>query len=446
LPFVARTGRSAVLLPGKGGADDTARVQAAIDAVAARPADANGFRGVVELGSGTFTLRGSLHLMQSGVVLRGQGTEGPRRTLLRAVGVARPVVIVGPEDRRTLTGSIHKIADAYVPVGARTFQLDSVEGLQVDDEIVVQRPSSPKWLSFIGMDRIPRRPQGEGGPWRANSVLSFERRIVAIEGNRVTVDIPLANAFEREFAEGTVSKYLFPQRLTRVGIERLASEADFDPRSDLGDGMFVEMNAVMNAWIREVQTDRYESGLVSLEENSKAVTVVDAVYNAGPDSPSWARAFVLGGQQNLILRSRSLGAHHALGTLARSAGPNVVLDFTAVGRSPTVTPNRWTAGLLLDNVRVVDATGEPSGEIAMRLRAGARGAGWSAANCVVWNSEAGRFSIDSPPTAQNWVIGSAGEAFGTASFDTGRVPRPESLYRAQLAERLGESGLSALAR
>jgi len=447
LPFVARERGSAMLSPGKSG-DDTPAIQAAIDATAARPADANGFRGAVELSSGTFTLRGSLRLMQPGVVLRGQGSKGDRATVLRAVGVARPVIIAGPDDARTLVGAAHRITDVYVPVGARTVEVDSAEGLHVDDEVVVQRPFSPQWLALIGMDRVaPRRGDAGAVTWRVGSGLHFERRITAIDGNRITLDVPLTNALEREFTEATVTKFTFPQRTQRIGIERLASRADFDPESDLGDGMFIEMNGVANAWVREVQTDRYESGLISLEETSKWVTVADVTYTSAPDAPGWSRAFVLGGQQNLLVRARSVGARHALGTLSRSAGPNVVLELTAVARSPVLSPNRWTSGLLLDNVHLLDPAGDPSGEITMRMRNGGRGGGWAGANCVVWNSEAGRMNIDNPPTAQNWVIGSAAaEAVGSGSYDASQAPRPESLYRAQLAERLGDGALSALAR
>jgi hypothetical protein len=447
LPFVARERGSQLVTPGRTG-DDTPAIQAALDAIAARPADANGFHGVVELSSGTFTLRGSLRLMQSGVVLRGQGTQGDRATSLHAVGTARPVMIVGPDDGRTLTGPAHHVVDGYVPVGGRTLELDGTDGLHVDDEVVVQRPFSPQWLALIGMDRVtPRRPDAGTVSWRVGSGLHFERRITAIEGNRITLDVPLTNALEREFTDATVTRFTFSQRTLRIGIERMTSRADFDPDSDLGDGMFIEMNGVANAWVREVQTDSYESGLISLEETSKWVTVADVAYLAAPNAPAWSRAFVLGGQQNLLLRARSVGARHALGTLSRSAGPNVVLELTAVSRSPVLTPNRWTSGLLLDNVHLLDPTGEPSGEITMRMRNGGRGGGWAGANCVVWNSEAGRLSIDNPPTAQNWVIGTAaGEAVGSGTFDTSHVPRPDSLYRAQLAERLGEGALSALAR
>lgn len=444
LPFVPRGPSTRYVVPGTGG-DDTPAIQAAIDVVSAREADAAGFRGVVELGSGTFTLRGSLRLMQSGVVVRGQGGDGPRATVLRAVGVARTVVLVGPDEVRTVAGPARRIVDQYVPVGARTFELESTEGLRVGDEIVVQRPFSQRWLSLIGMDR-PGRAEARPVSWRVGPGLSFERRITALAGKRVTIDVPLVNALEREYSDATVSRYSFPQRIERVGLERLASRADFDPSSDLGDGMFLEVNAVANAWVREVKSENYESGLVSLEETSKWVTVEDVVYTAPQPSPPWSRAFVLGGQQNLIMRARSINARHALGTFGRTAGPNVVLDLTGVGRSPMLTPARWTAGLLLDNVRLVDPAGDPAGEVVMRVREGTKGSGWSAANSVVWNSEAARFSVDNPPTALNWVVGGAGETLGNGSFDNSHAPRPESLYRAQLAERLGDGALSALSR
>jgi hypothetical protein len=45
------------------------------------------------------------------------------------------------------------------------------------------------------------------------------------------------------------------------------------------------------------------------------------------------------------------------------------------------------------------------------------------------------------------VIGTAsGETVGNGTFDSSHSPRPDSLYRAQLAERLGEGALAALAR
>jgi hypothetical protein len=231
-------------------------------------------------------------------------------------------------------------------------------------------------------------------------------------------------------------------------VERLAGRADFDPHTDLGNGIFIQGNAIANGWIRQVRAEGFLSGTVNLEQPSKWVTVEDATYLAptNTDPDGWSRGFLLGGQQNLLYRSRSVGARHALNTWSRSAGPNVVLDFTVIGESSLVTPSRWTTGLLLDGVRITDSAGEPGGTILMYEKTSGKSPGWSAANSVVWGSAAARFLIDNPPTAQNWVIGASGEASGTGSFDASHANRPESLYRAQLAERLGDSAAAIVTK
>ena len=62
------------------GPDSQARIQAALDKVAAGKADANGFRGAVLLKKGTWYVSRGL-LVHSGVVLRGEG-DGPEGTVL----------------------------------------------------------------------------------------------------------------------------------------------------------------------------------------------------------------------------------------------------------------------------------------------------------------------------------------------------------------------------
>src|SRR5262245_16322224 len=56
------------------GADDTAAIQAAIDAGSSGSPDANGFRGAVLLSRGTFNCSGTLNITTGGVVLRGSGS------------------------------------------------------------------------------------------------------------------------------------------------------------------------------------------------------------------------------------------------------------------------------------------------------------------------------------------------------------------------------------
>jgi hypothetical protein len=433
VPFVPSARDRLPVTPGLGG-DDTAAIQTAIDVVSARPVDRDGFRGVVELSAGTFTLAGTVHIRTSGVVVRGQGDTGPNATVIRAVGAGRSVVVIGLPARPLAPGRSHRVSDGYVPVGARTFEVEDADDLQAGDEIVVQGSA----------DGPVTAPDVEG----MRSV-AFERRIKDIDGRRITLDVPVTTALDRELGEATVARYTPPDRIAGVGVELLAGRADFDPKSDLGDGILVKVDGAINAWIRQVRAEGYHGGVANLGPASKWVTVEDAnvigplVSHAG----GWSRAFMLGGQQNLILRGRAWGVRHALDTWTRSAGPNVVLDLAAIGKSSVVTPGRGTHGLLLDQVRLADDAGEPAGAIVIGNRDDGRGRGWSAVNAVLWNCSANRLAIDSPPTAQNWVIGGGdGDTSGGAFDDTAAPSRPKSLYRAQLAERLGESALAALAR
>ena len=81
--------------------DNTAHVQAAIDKVSALPLDANGFRGALLLRAGYYRMALPITIRASGVVLRGEGmgdtgtiligtgTGGPRRSAVRSSGTRR---------------------------------------------------------------------------------------------------------------------------------------------------------------------------------------------------------------------------------------------------------------------------------------------------------------------------------------------------------------------
>src|SRR6478735_8313752 len=66
-------------------------IQAAIDELSKQPLDKNGFRGTVLLKKGTYPLSGSIKIIASGIVLRGEAND----TKLVATGtVNRPLIDV----------------------------------------------------------------------------------------------------------------------------------------------------------------------------------------------------------------------------------------------------------------------------------------------------------------------------------------------------------------
>lgn len=123
-----------------------------------------------------------------------------------------------------VAGTLHNITDNYVPVGARSFHVDSVAGLQVGDSIIVHRPSTAAWIHAIGMD-------GPTDPWLPGQEdMDSDRVITAIDPvhNQITIDAPLTDALETQYGGGSVFKYSFPGRIDHVGVENLSGFSDFN--------------------------------------------------------------------------------------------------------------------------------------------------------------------------------------------------------------------------
>jgi hypothetical protein len=192
----------AVVAPPPKGVDAGPLIQSAIDEVSKLPLNANGFRGAVLLKAGVYPISGQIKITTSGVVLRGEATDvtgtGRTGTVLEATGTARRydqhhpfgdgVVQIegavpgganwnGGDDfaQFAVAGTTHNVTDNYVPVGATSFHVDSVAGLQVGDSIIVHRPSTAAWIHAIGMD-------GPTDPWKPGQEdLDSDRVITAID-------------------------------------------------------------------------------------------------------------------------------------------------------------------------------------------------------------------------------------------------------------------------
>ena len=124
---------TAVTITDDGISDDTARIQAAINQVAAMPLGADGIRGAVLLKSGSYDIAGQLTINASGVVLRGEGT-GDTGTIVHARGTdQRALISISGSGSRSLSGSTYNLIDKTVPAGTNSFRVNSTAGLNVGD-------------------------------------------------------------------------------------------------------------------------------------------------------------------------------------------------------------------------------------------------------------------------------------------------------------------------
>src|SRR5262249_39719667 len=147
----------------------------------------------------------------------------------------------GGDEFTALAGTMHNVTDDYVPVGAHSFHVDSVAGLQVGDSVIVHRPSTAAWIHAIGMD-------GTTDPWKPGQEdMNSDRVITAIDSvhNLITIDAPLTDALEKQFGGGTIFKYANPGRIDHVGVESLSGWSDFDSNVKDTEGNQTDEN---HAW------------------------------------------------------------------------------------------------------------------------------------------------------------------------------------------------------
>lgn len=450
LPTVAEKIR---LTPAASG-DDTARIQAALDQIAALPPAADGTRGALVLARGTYRIEGKLRLGASGVVLRGEG-QGPDGTVLHATGKnpRRLIEVHGtaaakPDPSRTRT-----ITDDYVPVGARSFQVASTAGLRVGDTVFVTRHGNAAWISFLGMDRLGSRQDGRAITQWSPFDLHFDRVITALDGNRVTVDAPLACAIEARWGGGQLTPYTDPGRIQFSGVENLRGVSAYDEKitadyrgkfryaADEAHALYlVSFDDAKNCWARDLTAVHFFHGVSSVEDGGKWITVRDSTSLDPVSKIDGGRRypFNVSGQLTLVLRCQSEKARHAFVVGARVPGPNAFVHGTSTEEYATSEPHhRWSVGGLYDNI---------ASNISFQDRfTMGSGHGWAGANYVAWNTR-GTLVCQQPPGAQNFAIGHVGEKGAGAhprpaghweSF--GQPVAPASLYFAQLHDRLGST-------
>jgi hypothetical protein len=419
--------------------DDGLQIQNAINQVAALVPDANGIRGAVLLNAGEYQILDAINITASGVVLRGVGDNASSGTRLYATGTTQRSLInvTGSSTRTPVAGTTNNLVAPYTPVGARSFLVDSTAGLAVGDSVIVERPSTTQWIHDIYMDLL-------AVPWTAGSKnLLFDRVITRIEGNAITIDAPLMNAFESRYGGGTVYKYT-SARIENVGVENIYAKSAYVNSTDEAHGwIFIKMSGVENAWVKNITAQYFGYSAVNVVANTKWVTVDDAQMLDPISQVTGGRRYSFSlddGGQVLFKNCYARNGRHDFVLGSSVPGPNVFVDSRADTATADSGPHhRWSVGGLFDNI--------VTKEINVRNRGNSgTGHGWAGANMVVWNSTAS-FRVENPPTAQNWLIGSIGtlapnpfsEAVGPTPpgiIDThGTKVTPRSLYYGQLAAR-----------
>ena len=424
------------------GGDDTAAIRNAITTVASHSL-VNGFRGAVQLGAGTFYVSGQLSINSSGVIVRGTGSTNGT-TIVMTNASSFTLFSIAGSGSASRSGSVN-ITDGFVSSGTNGFNVSSASGYSVGDTVMVGRLVTSNWVHYVGMDTLVR--SGVTQTWiSVGTTIYTDRKVSAISGNKVTLDVPLTDSFDTNYLgipAGTLWHYTYSGRITNTALEHLRIVA---PPVITGYSA-INMDVVMNSWLRDITI---QDGInnVSVGSHAKQVTVESvAVTHTVVQTASAAPAdFSCTGTQILFNKCESLGTGcWPLVTHATSCGPVVALNFYTTQDHGGITPHeRWFTGILGDNVTAPNARSSGSEEGVAYGNRGTDGSGhgWTTGWSVGWNVIAPYVLADAAPGSENWCIGGTG-AKGSSSdphgiYDQlGNIVTPHSLYLEQLRERLG---------
>jgi len=440
-----------------GSPDDTPAIQAALDQIAKLAPNPQGLRGAIELATGTFYLKGTLHLNVSGIVLRGSGSQGPPATVLEMTGDPHLAIeIKGDFNRRELLPAT-ALTDSYVPAGATLIHVANTADIHPGDTLEITKPVTPQWIHFMGMDHLVRN--GKPQKWVKNDIRVL-RQVASVQGNAVTLTVPLTDSFDAQFYPD-IQPRVVPEeitgRISETGIETLQIVAPnrriayrVDPEFD---GIVID-NA-LDSWLSGLAfVDTTDS--IRIDHNAERLTVVnvDVTQHSTVTRGAKPHDFSVQGSQILLDRCTGKGGRGSfIATQSHSEGPVVALHCRFSGDGWIEGHQRWSTGLLVDSSEV------QGGNIYLRNRGiWGTGHGWTIGWSVLWNDEANVFIVQNPPGAMNWAIGDKGDqedapmpgATNDASLPSGAIEsvnrhvQPNSLYLEQLRECKGPAALVAI--
>jgi hypothetical protein len=426
-----------VVVPVKPG-DATRRIQAALDHVAALPPGKDNVRGAVLLLPGLYEIAGQLIIRASGVVLRGSG-YGNQGTILKGTGTDRQtlIVIAGKNDRQT-TSEI-KLTDRYIPVNSVTCNVAAPHNFKTGDKVIIHRPSTGNWINELHTAHFGGGITALG--WKPGQRdLYWDRTIIDVNGGTITFDAPITTSLDEQYGGGLIASYTWPGRIQDAGVENLRCVSEYDvsnPKDEAHRWMAISIENSSDAWVRQVVFEHFAGSAVFITETSKRITVEDCKSLAPVSEIGGLRrnTFYTAGQQTLFQRLSAEYGNHDFVTGFCAPGPNAFVQCAAnKPYSFSGGLDSWAAGVLFDLVTV-----DAQAISFMNRGQDGNGAGWNAANSVLWNCSAGRIDCYQPPTAQNWSFGSWAQFSGDGYWgESNNTLEPRSLYYAQLKERLQE--------
>ena len=432
--------------------DDTERIQCAIDEVSQMTPDANGHRGSIVLGEGTWNIRQPLRISASGIVLRGMGRN---KTTLVGHGDDRGAIIYiegrkiqqpASFGRRNMPGAPNAVdtiwlSDNKVTAGSTQLTLSSpTTQLHTGDRISIIRPCTRPWIEHLKMYDFGGGLDFTG--WKPTDIdITWDRTITAIDGNVISIDAPITTTLSSEWGKAYILRQSHEGELTECGIENMTIESavnDWNPKDEDHPWDGITMDNARDCWVRMVNFRHLAGSAVHLQKATSRITVEDCIATEPvSEVGGWRRqVFLTRGQQTLFQRCVSRQGVHDFAAGYCAAGPNAFVQCEgeeSLGFSGSI--GSWAAGLLFDIVNI-----DGSDLRFANLEQFQTGTGWNTANSMFWQcTAAGIFCYSPDADNRNSAHGCWGMLTGNGEWTSSNDHvSPRSLFYDQLQRRLSD--------
>lgn len=425
--------KNSVFISWKAG-DNTKRIQKAIDYVSSLPIGKDGFRGTVLLDKGLFEISSSIRINSSGVVLR--GTDKGKSVLFKK-GVNRDAVVYVEGDNNIRMIDTIDIVSSYIPLNSMSFQISNSSKLRVGDRIKIHRPSTKEWIANINCDIFGGGISALG--WKPGDAdLLWDRTIVKIDGNTITIDAPLSMIIDGKWGKCKLATYEWKGRIHDSGVENITIQSDYDKKYPLDENHAwsgAYFNYAENCWVRKVNFINLAGSAVNLQSEASKVTVEDCISNEPISEVAGMRrcTFLTLGQLNLFQRCISRKGIHDFAAGYNAPGPNAFVQCEgeeSLGFSGSIGSN--SNGLLFDIVNI-----DGNNITIKNLGQNKNGAGWNSMNSTIWQCTASEIECYSPDLENiNRAYGCWAQFSGNGEWkESNNHINPRSLFYNQLKER-----------
>ena len=420
------------------GGDDAALIQQAIDWVSRqKPDKKTGFRGAILLGEGTFTISEPLRIRTSGVVLRGSGRE---KTILRKTGYDRGAAIYIEGTHDITVNDTLDVTDT--PAGSLVCSVQGASAtLKEGMRLTICRPSTQAWIDALGCASFGGGKRMGYWAWHPGDIdLRWNRTILAVSGNEVTLDAPITCNIDSRWGGAKAIVYEHHGLVKESGVENLTLESSYDTARPMDedhcwDGIYVA--EAEDCWVRMVNFRHFAGSAVVIQKSAAQVTVEDcqSLHPVSEIGGFRRRTFFTMGEKTLFQRCYS---EHGINDFAvghTAAGPNAFVQcdsYESFGPSGAISS--WAPGILFDIVNI-----DGNDIVFKNWELEKFGAGWSTANSTMWQSTASGLFCYSPDTLNcNHSIGCWGQIQGNGEYaEMNEHVKPYSLFQSQLEQRLG---------